>query len=46
VRLKGAIEAFHDFAGNFAISGHFRTLLSHVAAFDPERVADDERGSG
>jgi hypothetical protein len=46
VRLKGAIEAFHDFAGNFAISGHFRTSLNHVAAVDPERVADDERGSG
>jgi hypothetical protein len=46
VPLKCIMEAFHNFAGNFAFSGHFLTSLSHGAAVDPERVADDERGSG
>lgn len=44
--LKCVVEAFHDVAGNFAVTGHFLTSLNDGAAVDPDRAADDELGSG
>jgi hypothetical protein len=39
--LKCVVEAFHDVAGSFAVTGHSLTSLNDGAADDPDRVADD-----
>ncbi|MCC2611175.1 hypothetical protein ABK249_04315 [Neorhizobium sp. Rsf11] len=40
--LKCVVEAFHDVAGNFGVTGHVLTSLRDETVVHPERVVDDE----